>query len=211
MAKFTVYFKDKAIQSHIFEPGVIHLGRDETNDLIIDNLSVAPTHAVVIIKENSCIIKQLNESHPLIVNNEKNKEALLQNNDKITIGKHSIVFNTAESITLPKNLNTINREIESLNEKIEVEVRIPDANFQVLDGQHIGRVLPLKKVMTRFGHSGSGVVVVSKRKNGYFISSLESGMEITVNKKLLAERSVFLKHNDVVVIDQTSMLFFLEN
>ena len=33
MAKFTVYFKDKVIQSHIFESGVVRIGQDETNDL----------------------------------------------------------------------------------------------------------------------------------------------------------------------------------
>ena len=71
MAKFTVYFKDKAIQSKIFDSGVIHIGRDETNDIVIDNLAVATVHAVVIIKEDSCIIKQLNDDFPLFINNEK--------------------------------------------------------------------------------------------------------------------------------------------
>lgn len=50
MAKFTVYFKDKPIHSGIYEAGVVHIGRDDSNELIVDSLAVAPIHAVVVIK-----------------------------------------------------------------------------------------------------------------------------------------------------------------
>lgn len=211
MAKFTVYFKEKVIQSHIFDSGVIHIGRDETNDLIIDNLTVAPAHAVVIIKENSCVIKQLNDEFPLFINNEKNKEILLQNNDRISMGKHTIVYSTTESVTPVNQSNAASKDVESLNIKLEEKLKVPDANLQVMDGQHIGRVLPLKKAMTRFGHSGSGIGVIARRKDGYFISSLEGDSSITVNYKPVGDKTINLNNNDVVVIDNVSMQFFFEN
>ncbi len=211
MAKFTVYFKDKVIQSHIFDPGIVRIGRDETNDLIIDNLTVAPAHAVVIIKEDSCVIKQLNDEFPLFINNEKSKETLLQNNDKISVGKHSVVYNTTESVTPVKNSNSASKDVASLNTKLEEKIKIPDANLQVMDGQHIGRVLPLKKSMTRFGHNGADVGVISRRKDGYFISSLDGDPKITVNQTPLGDKTISLNNNDVVVIDSISMQFFFEN
>jgi len=211
MAKFTVYFKGKVIQSHIFEPGVIHIGRDESNDLAIDNLTVAPAHAVVIIKENSCVIKQLNNEFPLLINNEKSKEAVLRDNDTISVGKHTIVFSTTESVSPVTNSNSASKDVESLNIKLEEKINVPDANLQVMDGQHIGRVLPLKKPMTRFGHSGAGIGVIARRKDGYFISSLEGDTNITVNQTPLGNKTVNLNNNDVVVIDNISMQFFFEN
>ena len=211
MAKFTVYFKEKVIQSHIFESGVIHIGRDESNDLTIDNLTVAPAHAVVIVKENSCVIKQLNDEFPLLFNNEKSKEALLQDNDRKSVGKHTIVYSTTESVSLVANSNSASKDVESLNIKLEEKIKIPDANLQVMDGLHIGRVLPLKKSMTRFGHSGADVGVIARRKDGYFISSLESDSKITVNQTLLGDKTINLNNNDVVVIDSVSMQFFFEN
>ena len=211
MAKFTVYFKEKVIQSHIFESGVIHIGRDETNDLVIDNLTVAPAHAVVIIKADSCVIKQLNDEFPLLINNEKSKESLLQNNDRISMGKHTLVYNTTESVSPVKNINSASKDVESLNIKLEEKIKVPDANLQVMDGQHIGRILPLKKAMTRFGHSGAGIGVIARRKDGYFISSLESDSTITVNQKPLGNKTFNLTNNDVVVIDNISMQFFYEN
>ncbi len=211
MAKFTVYFKDKAVHSQFFDTGIIHIGRDEFNDMTIDNPTVAPAHAVVIIKDNSHLIKQLNNEFPLIINNEKCKEALLENNDIITIGKHTITFSSAESITAPQsNTISVDKDIDLLNKKIVESVKTPDATLQVLDGQHIGRMLPLKKSMTRFGHSGSGVVVIARRKDGYFISSLEGGENISINRQPLDDKTINLSDNDIVMIDNTSMQFFLE-
>jgi hypothetical protein len=211
MAKFTVYFKDKVIQSHIFESGVIHIGRDETNDLTIDNLTVAPIHAVVIVKEDSCIIKQLNNEFPLFINNEKSKETLLQNNDRISIGKHTVVYSTTESINLTPNTNSASKDVESLNIKLDEKSKVPEANLQVMNGQHIGRVLPLKQPMTRFGHSGSGVGVIARRKDGYFISSLDGNSKIFVNQTSVGDNTINLNNNDIVVIDDVSMQFFFEN
>jgi len=96
MAKFTVYFKDKPIFSNIYDAGVVHIGRDDTNELVVDSLAVAPAHAVVVIKDGECIIKQLNEKFPLLVNNQPVKQWSLQNNDVINVGKHYIVYNTTE-------------------------------------------------------------------------------------------------------------------
>lgn len=211
MAKFTIYFKEKAIQSQLFDVGIIHIGRDETNDLIIDNLAIAPAHAVVIMKADSCIIKQLNDDFPLTVNNEKSKESLLQNNDVIAMGKHTIVFNSTESVAPNENIISTNSDVDFLNEKLEEKVKISDANLQVMTGKNIGRVLPLKKSMTRFGHSGSGVVVISRRKEGYFISTLEGDANISINQQPLGDKTIHLKDNDIVSIDTITMQFFLDN
>lgn len=211
MAKFTVYFKDKVIKSHLFDSGIIRIGRDETNDLTIDNLAVAPAHAVVIVKEDSYIVKQLNDEFPLIINNEKNKEAVLQNTDEITLGKHKLIFNTTETvISTQQNISPADKDIKSLNGKLEESVQLPDANLQVMDGPHIGRMLPLKKSMTRLGHSGSGIVVISKRKDGYYISILEGNSDITVNQKALTDKTMILKNDDIVIVENVSMQFFLE-
>ncbi len=203
MAKFTIYFKDKVIKSYIYDSGTVHIGRDSFNDLVIDNLDVAPAHAVILIKEDNYIIKQLNDIHPLIVNSEKIIETILQNNDVITVGKHSITFNVMEF--LPSHTDESSDLFSGNQEKI---TPIPSASLQVLDGPHIGKILPLKKTMTRFGHEGSGIIIISKRKEGYFISSLESNSTIIVNQEPLVNETVHLKTNDIVLINNISMQFF---
>ena len=213
MAKFTAYFNGKPIQSHIFESGIIHIGRDDTNDFIIDNLSIAPAHAVAIIREGECIIKQLNDEFPLIINNIKSREALLQNNDEISIGKQTIIYSTTETVAPPTTTEnySVSEDINSLNKKLKKEVKIPEASLQIMDGQHIGRILPLKKSFTRLGQSGSGVAIITRNDNDFLISAHEGDISISVNQKALGDQPVTLKNNDIVIIDNISMQFFLEN
>lgn len=210
MAKLTVFFKGKAIHSNLFENGIVHIGRDETNDLTIDSLAVAPAHAVMIIRDDDCTIKRLNDNFPLIINGKQTKASNLNNNDTISMGKHDIIFNTTKSVDiLPQSANLIDKDVESLNQEIDNALHLPVANLQIMNGYNIGKILHLKKAMTRLGHSGSGVIVISKRKEGYFVSTLENIGTITINNEPLNDKSHKLNHNDVLVIDNTSLQFFL--
>ena len=210
MAKFTVYFKDKPIHSGIYEAGVVHIGRDDSNELILDSLAVAPIHAVVVIKNGVCIIKQLSDKSPLLVNNQAVKEWTLQHNDVINLGKHNIVYNTTESVIAPTLNASDDSDIQALNEKLEQVGKQLEGNLQVMDGPHIGRILPLKKAMTRLGHEGGSVVVISRRKDGYYLSALQGHDNSTINKQPLGDRTVQLQNHDVIEVETTPMQFFLE-
>ena len=214
MAKLTVFFKYKAIDSYLFDKGVVHIGRDETNDLTIDSLAVAPAHAAIITRDTVTTIKQLNESFPLIVNGKKVKESELNNNDTITLGKHDIVYSVTDSS------DHVPLEHESDNEtfdyskppaafNIEEEVVLPPASLQVMNGANIGKVLPIKKSMTRLGNAGNGIVVISKRKDGYYVSALENKGVLKINGAPLGENNIKLNNNDVIDINHTSLQFFL--
>lgn len=209
MAKFTVYFKDKAIQTGVFESGVVHIGRDDSNDLVVDSLAIAPAHAVVIIKDGACVIKQMNDKFPLQINNRQMKECKLKNNDVINIGKHYIVYNTANSMISPADIGK-SHDLSDAEDKLPDSVKIPEANLQILNGEHIGRILPLKKAMTRLGHEGGGVVVIARRKDGYFISALEEHTALAVNNQPLGDKTLKLKKNDVITVDKTPLQFFME-
>jgi hypothetical protein len=215
MAKLTLYFKDKPIFSGIYENGVIHIGRDDTNEIVVDSLAVAPAHAAVVMKDGSCMIKQLNEKFPLLINDLAVKEWALQNNDVINVGKHYITFSVTESVLNDQFQAQITAsekdpDLQSLNHKLDQSAKQQEANLQIMDGPHIGRILPLKKAMTRLGHEGAGVVVIARRKNGYFVSALQGHDGLAVNKEPLGENTVLLKHNDIIEVDKTPMQFFLE-
>lgn len=215
MAKLTLYFKDKPIFSGIYDSGVIHIGRDDTNEIVVDSLAVAPAHAAVVMKDGNCMIKQLNEKFPLLINELAVKEWALKNNDVINVGKHYITFSVTESFlnnqaqTQDTTADT-DPDVQALNHKLDQSARQQEANLQIMDGPHIGRILPLKKAMTRLGHEGAGVVVIARRKNGYFVSALQGHDGLAVNKQPLGENTVLLKHNDIIEVDKTPMQFFLE-
>jgi pSer/pThr/pTyr-binding forkhead associated (FHA) protein len=209
MAKLTVFFKNKAIHSSLFEHGIVHIGRDETNDLTIDSLAVAPAHAVIVIRDDEYTIKQLNDEFPLIINGKAVKVYNLSNNDMISLGKHDVIFNTTEFVESFLTENLIDEDVKLLNREIDNEIHIPAANLQIMNGSNIGKILQLKKSMTRLGHNGNGVIAISRRKEGYFVSVLENSGTITVNNEPLNDKSLKLNTNDVLVVDNTSLQFFL--
>ncbi len=210
MAKFTIYFKEKVIHAGVFESGVVHIGRDDTSDLVVDSLAVAPAHAVAVFKDEGWVIKQLNDKFPLLINNRPMKECTLQNNDVINIGKHYIVFNTEWSSTTSHAEMVKNKPLPALSELLPENIRAPEAGLQVLNGEHIGRILPLKKAMTRLGREGAGVVVIAHRKEGYYISALQGDESLAVNQQPLGDKIVKLHHADVIVVDKIPMQFFLD-
>lgn len=213
MAKFTVFFKDKPIFSGIYDSGVIHIGRDDTNELVVDSLAVAPAHAAAVIKDDGCMIKQLNEKFPLLVNNQATKEWELKNNDVINVGKHSIVYNTTETIHETEASGVPASKgggVKMLNENMAQAAKTQEGKLQVMDGPHIGRILSLKKAMTRIGHEGSGVLVIARRKDGYYASALQANEGLKINREPLGDRTVLLQNNDVVEVDKMPMQFFWE-
>jgi len=210
MAKFTVFFKDKPIHSSIHESGVVHIGRDETNDVSVDSLAIAPAHAAVILRDTGSVIKQLNADFPLIVNGEQQRECNLQHGDTITIGKHRIVYSDSETVVAPFPARSASKPG---NKVLDAEILAQDhpveANFQVMGGKHIGRLVPLKKTMTRLGRDGSGIVIVTKRKEGYFVSMLEPNESIKLNNSPLADNTILLKNGDTLLIDSVPMQFYM--
>lgn len=211
MAKFTVFFQDKPIHSYLFYKGVIHIGRDETNDIVLDSLAVAPAHAAVVIRAKGYIIKQLNDEFPLKINNEERKEWALDNGDKITIGKHSLHFQIEEKISFSQQAvaAATPRIADSVKPQFVSIVSLPSAGLQILDGEHIGRIIPLKKAMTRLGHGCKELAIISKRHDGYYLSPLVSEHFMTLNEKPVKEAAVKLNDKDLVVVDRIPMKFFI--
>ena len=209
MAKFSVFLNDNPIHSATFETGVVHIGRDESNDLYIDSLAFAPAHAAVILRGTENIIKQLNADFPLVINGKRHSKHHLKDGDIITIGKHHIVFNPKET---PTPASFANAETRPANEQTPGQATIPktpqhEASLQIMAGKHMGQVVPLKKSITRVGHKGAGIIIITHRKEGYFASILEPNENIKINSTALTDKSSLLKNNDIIFINHIPMQF----
>lgn len=206
MVKFTISLNKKTIKSHIFDQNVIHIGRNSNNDLLIDHPDAAPIHATVTLKGHAYIITQVDKEYPLIINNEKTEEVRLINNDKIIVDNYSITFNSAK-IIIPNENDTVTKIHAA---PLDEEVTIPNANVQILSGQHIGRVISLKKNTVSFGQKGSNAAVISRKTEGYAITAQATNANISINHEPLGDNTIILNDNDMLIIDNISMQFFLE-
>jgi FHA domain len=216
MAKFTVFFRDNPIHSAEFDKRVIHIGSDNTNDLVIASLAVAPIHATVVTREDGVVgIKQVSDNFPLIVNDEKVKACALHDKDVITLGKHTVVYHASAVHQPPPSLRGFLSMGESIIDDEEPEpeeAKEPvyrNASLQVASGKSIGKIMNIKNSMTRLGNMGSGVAVITKRQGGYFVSVLENVGTITLNDEPLGNRTVKLQSGDKITVNNAVMQFFL--
>jgi hypothetical protein len=214
VGKLILSFKGKPIQAYQFETGKIHIGRDSSNNIFIDSLAVAPSHALIDFNQNPPQLNVLDKQFQLLVNGQKKSAHTLAHGDRITIGKHTLIF-TEESQSIfsppePKPDTVTAFPKQPALSTVTEDSQAADATLQIMSGENIGRLISLKKGLTRIGKKGSGMAIIARRKNGYYLSHLDGENQLMINGKVIDNASTLLKEEDIVIIDSVKMQFFHE-
>jgi hypothetical protein len=209
------------------ETGATGIGRDDDNVLQIDSLAVAPHHAVIDVEARGMVLKQLDMEYPLLVNGRKVHEHVLKDGDSIVVGKHELYFmdddptdrvgggrrggaNEGAGDAAPATKVVPNVEAAAA---AATDKGIPEAGLQMLNGKHIGLVVPLRNPLTRLDRDEACSAVIARRVDGYFLASLSSAdirePAILVNNQPIGDASCKLNDGDIIRINKHRMRFFL--
>jgi pSer/pThr/pTyr-binding forkhead associated (FHA) protein len=90
MARVILVFNKKVIKEYPFSRDSMTIGRDEANEIVIDNLAVSGHHARIDKTGGIYILTDLQSTNGTFANDKKITSYKLQHKDKITIGKHNI-------------------------------------------------------------------------------------------------------------------------
>jgi pSer/pThr/pTyr-binding forkhead associated (FHA) protein len=95
MAKITVTIKGKPLKEVMLRKDeTLTIGRDPSNGISLDNPAVSRFHAKIYKHEWPFYVEDLKSTNGTVLNGSKlDWKAALSNNDKITIGKHTLIFN----------------------------------------------------------------------------------------------------------------------
>jgi pSer/pThr/pTyr-binding forkhead associated (FHA) protein len=211
MAKLTLTFKGKTLHARNLVDGVCTIGRDDTNDLQIDSLAVAPRHAAVTVVNGEKVVKQLDPGYPLIINGNRVSEHHLMHGDRIGVGKHQIYFSDSDVSLPPSGAGDGSQQDATNAAGAKAPPSTVEATLQVLKGKNIGVVIPLRRAMTRLGTENSGSAVIAHRKDGYFLSALVADNDVKVNGVDIQEKSVLLSHGDVLKVGGNTLQFFCKS
>lgn len=97
MPVITLKYKDKILDKYQIGIGQsVTIGRNESNDIVIDNLAVSANHARIESVSASFIIKDLGSTNGTFVNEKLVSAHGLKNNDVILIGKHTLIFDRSD-------------------------------------------------------------------------------------------------------------------
>jgi len=93
MAKIVVTLKDKVLREVLLSKEETTIGRDPGNDIQIDNAAVSRFHAKIYRQGWSFFVEDLKSTNGILVNGMAvSWKTGLKNGDRLTIGKHLLVF-----------------------------------------------------------------------------------------------------------------------
>lgn len=93
MAKIIVQFGGRTLQEVAIGPQGVKIGREEDNDIQIDNVAVSRYHAEIYRQGYPYYIEDKGSTNGTNLNGSLiSWKAPLNHNDKVTIGKHTLVF-----------------------------------------------------------------------------------------------------------------------
>jgi pSer/pThr/pTyr-binding forkhead associated (FHA) protein len=91
MIKLQLMFKDTVLQELVTDKNEIAIGRDTACDLCINNLAASSRHARIFKgPDDKYAIEDLNSTNGTIVNGKEVMTKILDNQDEIKIGKHTV-------------------------------------------------------------------------------------------------------------------------
>lgn len=190
------------------------IGRRPTNDLVIDHVAISGDHAVIVAQKDGFVLEDLNSTNGTQVNGRPIKKYLLQDSDVINLTPYRIRFvaergadNAASSVGNAKDFERENEPIAgALTQGSDIASQ-QVVHIRVLTGPSVGKEIMLAKPLTTIGRPGVQVAVISRRKQGYFITHVEGASFPLVNGISIDSDTRLLKVDDVIDLSGTKMIF----
>ena len=108
-----VRFKNMVLQAYPISVGkAITIGRNDSNDIVIDNMAVSGKHARIDSVAATFILTDLDSTNGTFVNDQLISTHGLKNNDVIVIGKHELIFDRSDFAQKPTD-----RDVGTLDDK----------------------------------------------------------------------------------------------
>lgn len=92
MATLQLKFKNTVLKEYPITKSPIMIGRENNNDIVIENLSVSRYHVKIQKDENNYVVEDLDSGNGSLLNDKKLTKGILRDKDEISVGKHTIVF-----------------------------------------------------------------------------------------------------------------------
>ena len=92
MLKILLKLKNRELKTLETDKREISIGRNENNDIHINNLGASKKHARIVRRNGEYIIEDLKSTNGTLLNNQSISTAKLTGDDEVTIGKHSLLI-----------------------------------------------------------------------------------------------------------------------
>lgn len=224
------YERESIQEFRIDKDGVLTIGRDKANDIVIDNLGVSAFHARLDSVDDRFMLTDLKSTNGTFVNDELITSRWIRHGDVIIIGKHVLIFTYGQDEVRPPGDSPPKEETMVL--RTDMHQELLDRNYGKCDRERIDRKdvgalvfleggtgeVVLENKLIKIGKDplsdvfvggllvGKTAAAISNRTSGYYLSYVGGLAKPKVNGEAVRE-SVKLEEFDVIGIGSAKMQF----
>ncbi len=235
-AKLVLMLNDDVISEHELDKESMSIGRKTLNNIHIDSLAVSGKHAQIITILNDSFLEDLNSTNGTYVNGSLIKKHALKNGDVISVGKHHLRYENANSSEetegefektmvirpdaagMPDSTGShevaqsVSKIVKEESKKAVAPADGKVGGLQILSGANAGKELMLTKALSTLGKPGTQVAAITRRPQGYFIIHVEGGSKSQtpiINGAAIGTQATMLNDHDIIEVAGVKMEFFL--
>lgn len=234
MGKLTITSNGTVEREFLLVKERVTIGRQIECEIHIDDVAVSGKHATIITIMNDSFLEDEGSTNGTYVNNTLVKKCPLKDGDMIGIGNHVLKYAKDEELDemdfektmvirpgMPAHKEASNQQAQAIQEAeneasqsaIEITANVQVGRLRVLTGPATGKELELKKALVTLGRPGVQVAVISRRRQGYFLTHIEgaggSKKFPLLNGEPIGPHAQQLKNHDVIELAGVEMEFFV--
>lgn len=230
MARLFLTFNNKIISNHLIIAGKkITIGRDSGNTICIDHPAVSQKHVKIVHDDRGLQLSDLGSTNGTRVNDERVMSCQLAHQDWVVIGKHLIVVDLYETLSLEAATQMLNKESSAVSDAdgtmlLNIDLIGQEQSYvQSLDflsfisekkedfelsgrpvyiGKNKDADILVKGVWTFL--SGEPAARIEKHSGDYYLEFVSGMLRPKVNDKPI-DKPTKLKHHDVIKIGSLRM------
>jgi len=212
MAKLVLSFNGDVIREYELDRGSLSIGRDQENDIHIDNPAVSSKHAKILTILNESFIEDLDSTNGTYINGKKIAGHALKDGESIFIGEHELNYSNAETKSSKSDsVTTSNKPAEDIGTAGTASTEPRAAKLQIISEPNSGKELPLSKIINTVGRTDVQVAAVLRRPDGYYLIVVDAGKN---NKRPMVnnteiDKQQLLADRDTIEVAGVQMLFSL--
>jgi pSer/pThr/pTyr-binding forkhead associated (FHA) protein len=222
MARLILTLNNEVLSNHQILPGhQLTIGRHPDNKIIIENRAVSAHHATVRAEGQTLVLTDLGSRNGTYVNNEKAEEAKLAHQDWVGIGKHILIVDLHESLSMEATA----KELMGSGEDAMAADQTMVLDYQEAQPSYVGfeYLSFLSTVREDFELTSKGVAIgknqdadikisgfwslfagqpsatITKKDGDYILTYVHGMLTPQVNGKAV-KQPIKLKHQDIIKI-----------
>jgi len=224
MAKLVLSSGGSVVFQCFIDQERLGVGRDPTNQIVIDDPSVSREHAAIMAVGNDHILEDLASANGTFVNGTRMPRRILQHGDVVEFGAFNLRYLNAKTATdveldrtmLIEGIAEAQAGLPADGEALPVprtratRINFPNGRVHMVSGPRAGTTIALDRVVAAFGKPGHRSAVLVRRPHGYFLAHVEGRRAPRVNGQPAGKEARRVNDGDVIEVADEKFQFAVD-